>query len=166
MKVESYHLHNWEEEETGILLAENDDWILIHSIPNDYALDGYKVIRKSAIAERVNGLDELLVERVLRLKEVTAEVLGKFEFGTALQMIRWVESEYDLFELQDHDEEDCVYGQVKDADEGFVELHWVEPDGTIDHEAEFEIELDMIRIIAFNSDYHYSVRLLWQDNQK
>lgn len=165
MKVESYYLNNWEEEETGVLLAENDDWILINSIPNDYVLDGYKIIRKSAIEERVHGNDELLVERVLRLKGVDAEALEDFEFGTALQMMTWVEDTYDLFEIQDHDEEACVYGQIKNSEEGYVELYWIEPDGTIDDEAEFEMELDQIRIIAFNSDYHYSVCLLWNDNQ-
>ncbi len=42
MKIESYKIKGWRETETGIVISENEDWILVNHIV-DYVLDGFKL---------------------------------------------------------------------------------------------------------------------------
>lgn len=36
-----------EDDETGMLLFENDEWILVKHIPVDYQIDGFKIYNKN-----------------------------------------------------------------------------------------------------------------------
>ena len=49
MKVETYKIKGWREKETGLLIAENEEWVLVKHIPVDYMVDGYKLYQKKFI---------------------------------------------------------------------------------------------------------------------
>ena len=55
MKVETYRVTGWEDVERGLIVAENDEWLLVKHIPIDYIVDGYKLYRKAFIASRESG---------------------------------------------------------------------------------------------------------------
>ena len=46
MKVESFKIIDWEDSEQGLLITENENWILVKHIPVDYVVDGYKLYKK------------------------------------------------------------------------------------------------------------------------
>jgi|TARA_B110000908_G_C10074381_1_gene366583 hypothetical protein len=58
MKIESYKIKGWKETETGIVISENEDWLLVNHIV-DYVLDGFKLYRKSYIKKRISGDSEM-----------------------------------------------------------------------------------------------------------
>ena len=95
MRVERFEIQDWEEPQTGLLLAENEEWVLVKHIPVDFVVDGYKLYKKQFILSRSNGAEEQLIARVLKLKnETTGDLiatsddykddLNNFNFGLGL----------------------------------------------------------------------------------
>ena len=40
MKIEAFKIKGWSVKETGLVVAENEDWLLVKHIPIDYVVDG------------------------------------------------------------------------------------------------------------------------------
>ena len=53
LKVESYKIKGWKAIPRGLLIAENEKWILVKNIPVDYVVDGYKLYQKRYITKRI-----------------------------------------------------------------------------------------------------------------
>jgi len=66
--VESFKIDGWEEWQKGLLLAENEEWILVNEIYADYMLDGFCLYKKEFVNQRLNGKSERLIERVFKLR--------------------------------------------------------------------------------------------------
>ena len=58
MKVEKYKIKDWDDSESGLLVSENDDWILVKHIPVDYVIDGYRLYKKEFIENRISTKNE------------------------------------------------------------------------------------------------------------
>jgi hypothetical protein len=162
MKVETFELRDWEEPETGLVLAENEDWVLLRYVYADYMVDGWKLIRKSMIQERESGEDEAQIERVLRLKGEKGEVPAGFSLGSEMEMISWIADQYGFVEIQD-EEEEIAFAIVLGEDEGEGELLFdmILADGEV--EPDCVLPFKEICIISFDGDYFRSVGLLWKD---
>lgn len=165
MKVETYVLKGWEENEAGLLLTENDEWILVKHIPVDYAIDGYRLYKKEFVKKRERTDTEKQIEKVLKLKGVNNSIPNGFEFAGALELLKWVESKYGLFEFQDDDESEIFYGKFNSINSGKLVIDLVTANGEIDQSFDFEFDLSKIRILEFETDYHLSMKLLWEDNK-
>lgn len=113
MKVETFKIAEWEEEETGLIIDENDIWILVKHIPVDFVIDGFKLYKKEFVVERIHGKNELLVEKVLGLKGVTREKPKGFEFTDTLVILKWSEMKYGIFEFQDCDQGELFYESTR-----------------------------------------------------
>lgn len=173
MKVETFHITSWEEPETGLVIEENDDWVLVKHIPVDYQIDGYKIYKKSFIEERNHSSKEAAIEKVLRLKGVKIELPEGFSFGSTIKLfgstvhlLKWSEQKYGLFEFQDNSEEEVFYGKISEVTESFLRIDMIKADGSVEEKYNYEFEIDEIRAIAFESDYFFSMKLLWQDKMK
>lgn len=165
MKVETFIIKDWEDAETGLIIEENEEWVLMKHIPVDYLIDGYKLIRKSAIEERVHSSIETNIERVLKLKKINTNKPANFKFGDTLSLLKWTEANYEILEFQDDSESELIYGKLKRVEGDDFTIDFINADGTVDPLFDYEFSLEAIRIIAFDSDYHQSIRLLYQDNQ-
>ncbi|MEO0468249.1 MAG: hypothetical protein AAF206_01415 [Bacteroidota bacterium] len=167
LQVESVALRDWEDSLSGLLIAENDDWLLLHYIPVDYVLDGYKIIRKSVIESRQRDEKHQLVEKVFRLRGVHTHPPLGFQFSEVEHMLHWVEQRFGFFEFQDDEEDEVLYGKVSQIDEERdLSIDFVDAEGQQINDYEAIFELDSIRIISFDSDYFNAIHLLWQDNQQ
>jgi asparagine synthetase A len=164
MKVETFLLEDWEETETGLIIEENQEWILVKHIPVDYLIDGFKLYRKSAIVERVHSTIEENIERVLKLKKVAVDKPDNFEFSDTLSILKWSEANYDILEFQDDSESELIYGKLKRVEGDDFTIDFINADGTVDPLFDYEFSLEAIRVISFDSDYHQSIRLLFKDN--
>jgi len=163
MKVESYEINGWEERETGILISEDENWILVNHIPTDYALDGFKLYRKKFIEKRISEASEIQIQRVLNLKKITIPRLKSFVFNDVLETLSWSESKYGLFEFQSEDETELFYGKVCKTNGDILVIDMIKSNGTIEENYDFEFSLKNIRSIAFETDYFQSVCLLMID---
>lgn len=165
MKVSEFEIDNWENSETGIVLAENDSWILIKSIPVDYCVDGYKLIKKSFIISEFEPEGLELLVKVLTLKNVSDLPPDSFAFSDTLGNLRWVEKTYGLFEFQDIEEAEIIYGRVHSIKENMLTIDMVLMDGSVEKAYDYQFDLDEIRVITFDSDYHHSMKLLYESSR-
>ncbi len=165
MKVETYTIEGYQGKERGALIAENEEWILVKHIPIDYVIDGYRVYKKKYIKKRKSKTKEEKIARVLKLKNIQLERPANFKFGNDLEMLAWSEQTYGLFEFQDNDTE-LFYGTIcATADTNFI-INMIKANGKIIPEYDYEFTTEEIQVIAFESDYFESIRLLMNDELK
>ncbi|CAM1372176.1 hypothetical protein [Tenacibaculum xiamenense] len=165
MLIEDYILIDWEEFETGVLLDENEDWILIKSIPVDFQLDGYKLINKKYLENRFSNDNESL-KRVLELRESVFEKPEGFEFGTnTIEILKWVETKYGCFEFQDNEEDELFYGVLSEAKGNTFYIDSIKSNGEIDLDFDVEFSKDSVRTISFESDCFKAICLLFNDKK-
>ncbi|MDJ1486344.1 hypothetical protein QNI16_38045 [Cytophagaceae bacterium YF14B1] len=166
MKVEKYRLVDWEEPKTGLLIDENEEWVLVKHIPVDYVVDGYKLYRKAFIAKRTTGEAELFIAKVLQLKGVKTNKPAGFTFQKVVETLQWSQDRYGLFEFQDQSETELFYGRINSCRDGVLIIDMIKSKGEEEKAYEYEFEIEQIRVITFESDYFESIRLLWQDQKK
>ncbi len=164
MKVETYKITGWKEKETGLLVDENEDWILVKHIPVDYVIDGYKLYNKRYLKNRKTKAKEEKISRVLQLKNVQTKTPDTFKFNNVLQTLIWSEKKYGLFEFQDNETE-VFYGTLNMAEEDTFIINMIKSNGKIEEEFDYEFSINDISIITFESDYFDSMRLLLKDEQ-
>ena len=162
LKVETYKIKGWEDTVTGLVISENDDWALVQNIPEDYRLDGYTIYRKKYIKKTWRNEDEKRVEYLLGLQETKVAVPKSFEFGTDVEMLRWIEKTYGVFEFQDYDEEALFYGKINKIIKEKMIIDMVKSDGSIEKKFDWKFSLKKIRAIAFDSDYFKAIVLMME----
>lgn len=166
MRVEEYRIKDWEDTERGLLIDENDNWILVKHIPVDYLVDGYKIYKKEFLEERIRTTKEEEIEKVLRLKGIRQEAPVGFKFTNTIGLLDWVESKFGIFEFQDDDESELFYGKRNRINENTLIIDMINSDGSVALEYDYEFEINSIRVLTFETDYHQSIRLLWMDQLK
>lgn len=160
MIIEKFKIKGWKKKEIGIVISENEDWILVKSIPVDYVVDGYKIFNKTFIKKRepILKYDKLFI--VLELKNINLDVPKDFKFGSTLDLLNWSEEKYGLFEFQDDDETELFYGKLnKILDNEFV-IDMVLSNGKMENQYDFNFLINEIRVITFETDYFESIILL------
>ncbi len=165
MKVETYKIHGWKEKEIGLLIDENEDWILVKHIPVDYVIDGFKLYRKSAIKKRKSKKKEALISRVLKLKNIETELPKNFDFKSQIELLKWSENQYGLFEFQDNDAT-LFYGKLNEIDGTYFTIDLIHPNGAIEKGYDYDFSIEDISAIAFKTDYFESIKLLMNDELK
>ncbi len=165
MKVETYKIFGYKEKETGLLIAENEDWVLVKHIPVDYVVDGFKLYRKNAIKKRKSKKKEDKIARVLALKNIDTNIPDGFTFTSVIETLQWCENTYGLFEFQDSDAT-LFYGKLNQSEGTDFCIDTIDADGVIEKEYDYEFSEEEIEIITFETDYFESVRLLMNDQLK
>lgn len=163
--VEKYTLNGWEDEETGMLLYENGDWILVKHIPVDYQIDGFKIYNKKWVDNRISGEKEIQINRVLELKEISISK-PVINLGSAFEILSQLESKYGLFEFQDDDGEELFYGKLNEVNGDEFTIHMIGSLGEIIKDYDYKFSFEEIRSISFETDYFESIRLLMIDNME
>lgn len=166
MKVESFEIDGWQDVQTGLVVAENTEWVLVKHIPVDYVIDGYRLYKKQYIIKRFTGEAERQIERVLRLKGEKDNLPSNFEFTDTVRFLRWLQEQYGLFEFQDDDETELFYGRINKVFDSILIIDSIHSDGTIEEEFDCDFNINEIRSITFLSDYYNSICLLWLDEQQ
>jgi hypothetical protein len=164
-RVEYVRLSSWEADKAGLWLAENDEWLLLRNTPNDYLVDGYLLLAKAHIVAR--GIDQKRrqIARVLKLKGVTTQIPEDFTFASIVEMLRWIEQRYKVFQIAD-EEETCFCGQFRDHDEAHYRINSLSPRAELDLDYDMWFGFDELVTVEFDTDYLNSLVLLWQDKAK
>ena len=159
--VRNYEIHAWEDLITGVVLAEDNDWILLHELPSDYTLDGYLLVNKSQISEHFADDDSEQKALVLKLRNYKPTLPEGFELGRIEDMLRYIENKFHLFGIQD--EEDILrVGFIQSMVANELRLHHIAPDGIPDPSIVMPIFFTDIQTVSFNTDYLNAVYLLHQ----
>lgn len=164
MKVETYILKGWKTPLSGILVDENDKWILINNIISDYLLDGFTLIRKKYLLDRSTGNWEQQVKLVMKLRGYKPKV--KLKLNTIPSMMDNISLKYDLFSFQDSHEDSLQIGIIEKFSKKNVFLRFIKRSGKLDSKYLWKYPQKSIRLISFNTDYLKSVKLLFEHRNK
>ncbi len=163
MKVEAYQIKGWNTDVAGVVMSENDDWILINEIPVDYQVDGFTLINKAFVKKRYTKKFEKRIAKVLSLKKYKAPKVKGFKFGKIADMLLWIENKYGFFQFQDDLEESLEIGVIDIIKKNNLSLLFLKQNGKFDWKYVYEYKLDKIRKITFDSNYLQSLKLLAED---
>lgn len=165
MDVYNYDLKDWSDYITGIVLMENEDWVLLHELPGDYQPDGYCLINKSQIVDRFKDEDAELKERVLQLKGYEMELPQALILEDLDDMLRSIEDHYHVFGVQD--EEDMIrIGTIQSIVANELRLNFINTFGEMSEETPEPIFKTDIQTVTFGTDYLHSIYLLWKDQNE
>lgn len=165
MKIESFTIKDWDEVETGVLLEENEEWILIKSLPVDFQVDGCRLLKKEFITDREQAEDAEILSKVFELKKLNFSTPEGFKFGGVLQMLKNIEERYGCFEFQVDIEDELFYGVLGKYDLKSFYIDAIKSDGSIDLEFDTDFHINEVRIISFESDYFQAISLLYNNNK-
>jgi hypothetical protein len=165
MRVESFVVSGWEDEETGLIIDENDQWVLVKYIPVDYLIDGYKLYKKEFIVERIYAKEEELIEKVLTLKGVKEDKPLGFKFLDTFDFLQWIQDSYGLFEFQDRDQTELFYGRINQVKDDVLSIDMIKTWGQVEIGYHHKFFIHEIRSITFDSDYFNSIKLLYENYQ-
>ncbi len=159
INVRHYILKEWEEEISGVVLAETQDWILLHEIVSDYALDGYVLINKLQIEDHYKNEQSDLQELVLNLRAYSPKIPDDFKMGSVEEMLKLINEQHILFGV--HEEEEVInIGTIQSIVANELRLHYITPTGYEDPSIVNPIFLTGIHTITFNNDYINAVKSL------
>lgn len=164
INVYNYELKGWEDLVTGIVLAEDKNWVLLHEIPGDYRPDGYCLINKSQLVDYFKDEDSDLKERVLRLQNYQVKLPQGFQLTNTDDMLRFIEKQFKLFGVQD-EEETIQIGTIQSIVANELRMNYINSYGEIEDSTAPPIFIDAIQSITFHSDYLQAVYLLWQNQE-
>lgn len=156
LKVETYKIKGWRNEVSGLLIDENEEWILVHHIPVDSKIDGFKIYAKKFVEQRISSDKEKGVENALKEKQFAATKPTGFEFGSVVKILGWIEDKFGLFGFQDNIENEMFYGQLVSVIDNLFKIEQVAGNGKTDDDYEFD--LNEIRSISFMTEYFESLR--------
>ena len=132
MLVESYKIKGWKNQPCGLLVDENDDWILIRNIEVDYLVDGYLLINKNHVEKRTTKGEEKRIKKVLKLKNVKPVAPEGFKFKSTLKMMLWTEKNNGLVEFNDQEEGQTFYAYINRYSKKSFIIDLVDVDGNLD----------------------------------
>ena len=159
IQVQHFELRDWEELIKGVVLAENEEWILIQELPDDFSPDGYALLQKSQITDQFTDEETALSGLVLHLKQYQAAIPPGFQMDSIENMLKWIESTYGLVQVQD--EEEALYiGTIQSIVANELRLHHIDPLGFPDYAMVDPVFLSDLQLVQFGSDYMHSIRLL------
>ena len=160
MLVESYTIKGWNDPIMGVLLDENDDWLLISEVATDYNIDGFALVNKSFVKKRKTKKWEKQVSLVLELQKYKPKSTRGFKFGTVESMLQWIEKKYEIFAFQDQMEESLEIGSVEDISGNKLGLNFLKANGEFEAEYVYDYKISKIRKITFDTYYLNALKLL------
>ncbi len=140
--------------ESGILLVEGEDWVLISSIFSDYIVDGYMLINKKYITSIHRTEKEMFTEKVLKASDKT-DIVPYIDIPhlSIDSLFKWLEDKHIVFQIDNRDENQCWIGKILDSTKKSIFLTPLTPKGEWDKSLYYAFRKANIRIISFNSDY-------------
>jgi len=160
MKVETYTIKGWEDPIMGVVINENDDWILVSEVATDYHVDGFALLKKSYIKKRRTKKWEKQVAQVLTLQKFKPKSTRGFKFGTVAEMLAWIEKKYEIFAFQDQMENSLEIGVIEDITEKKLGLHFLKANGEYEPDYVYDYKVSKIRKISFDTYYLNALKVL------
>lgn len=151
MKIESVKVKGWTDRVFGVVLKENDDWLLIRHIQLNYLIDGLILIKKKYIRKRQRSIQEEIMEKSIQWKDEYNEFPSDLIFGSTLDLLTWVEQYSGIIHFQDGKKAPFTSGFIYKIKPKKIQLDLLKEDGTLFEAYNFKFLLKDIRVIAINS---------------
>ncbi len=156
-KVYKIKIKNWENEEKGIVLFENDSILLVQHFAVDYILDGFRVYKKKAILNIFQDEETKNTQKILNIrKEKTPQIFPKE--STFIKYLEKISKEFSLLEL--HDENEVIF-YIENYYPSIGKLTFIDEYGKKTPGIPIEFAgFDSIVCLGWGGDYHRSIDAL------
>jgi hypothetical protein len=155
-----FKFKDWKERISGMVVAQDENWILIHFNPADFMLDGFKLLRRSHIASAKRSKAELRRELVTQLKNLELpNHWSSLKTDSTLSLLKSVEASCGIVQFEDNDEE-LLIGKIKTVDGDNFTIDFLDSKGRWIEDYDLVFSLDAIDVITFETDYLQSLKLL------
>lgn len=137
----------------GILLAYNENWILLKHNVVDYLIDGYSMINRKKIDYISKDAEIRFVEEVLKAKGINFHD-SCIELGSNIfQTLEYISIKYGAFCLEFEDDQTCCVGRyIGHDDQDYFAFEELAPCGDWIEELD-EFNVGKIYRIDFDTDY-------------
>lgn len=151
-------MNNWDEEISGVFIAEGTQWILLHDNQNDFLLDGLRFVHKKNIDEILREEDEQFKETVFKLKYPELPMEIDFELDHTAKILQEIKRKDLLFHFDAEDEEEIVVGKIESVSLNSFKVKTLDSRGKWSDSCVCTFE--ELSSIAINNDYLFSLNLL------
>ncbi len=165
LKIETFAIKDWNDPVSGVILEENKDWILLNEIPTDYEVDGFAILNKKFITERISKKFEKKNALVLSLKKYSKPKV-KIKLSSLKSILKAIEKKYEIFQFQDQLENSVEIGVLDEIENDALHLIYLKANGKFDKKYTYEYDVNDIRKINFDTNYLNSLKLLVKHSYK
>ncbi|MEK6450029.1 MULTISPECIES: hypothetical protein [Myroides] len=143
----------------GIVLAYNEEWLLIKSNPVDYIIDGYQLIRIDKITTVERDENILFIEEVLKAKLVDFYSKPINLKENIFDTLEDIDRKYGAFGIEFKDVNDCYIGKFMESEDlEYFAFEELADNGEWQEEIE-EFNILNVYSIDFDGDYIQSLLL-------
>lgn len=157
-QVYSILMNDWDEEISGVFIAEGKNWVLLHDNQNDFLLDGLRFVHKKNIDEVLRDEDEMFKEKIFKLKYADLKMEFDFNLDHTAKILQEIKTRGLLFHFDGADEEEMIVGKITSVSMNSFEVQTL--DGYGEWGDKCVAFFDEISSIAIENDYLCSLELL------
>jgi len=157
-QVYSILIENWDEEVTGVFVAEGREWILLYDNQNDFVLEGLRFIHKTKLDEVLRDDDEQFKELVFAKKYPSFSFDEKYNLDNSTELLNQLMSEKKLLHFDTEDEQEIVVGLIEDVSEKSFKLRSLTSEAVWGEV--FTCDFSELSTIAIDNDYLKSLNLV------
>ena len=160
MQVQSFKLRGFKPF-GGVTLRQGAARVLVHSIPVDYVLDGYRLLLGHRLTASSSETEQQIT-LVLQLKGVLPLAVPPYPVDSDHELFSRLLETRELIAIY-LSEDSCLVGQVKRVSSASFHLQLLSPKGQWLDVHPFRFE--RIKIIESGTDYLHSLHLLTAHNE-
>lgn len=151
-KFYSFKIKDRKLKELGFLIAEGEDWYLIHDLFADYVMNGYLLLNKAYVLDVCRDEDILFKEKVLFANDEFAKPPSISPPLSFELLFDWLEEEQLVFQIENGDESRLWIGKIVKSTDKSIFLKDLDPKGCWSS-SYFTFRKKNIRMISFDSLY-------------
>lgn len=141
----------WQSNISGVVIAENKDWIILHLNPVDFVLDGFSIIMQNYIEKTTQEKEELFKYSVIKsCDKVKSTRLQNFS-GSAIEIVKNIGNLYETLAVRRELDDEMYVGNYECIKRRKLFLNSIKTNGRIDKKE--GLDFDSIRAIDFETDY-------------
>jgi hypothetical protein len=159
-QVYSILIDNWDEEITGVFIAEGKEWIVLYDNQNDFLVEGFRFIRKQKIEEVLREEDECFKEKIFNLKYPKLSFNSLFNLDNTVALLKGIQKQNTLLHFDTDDEEEIIVGKIEEVNLTNFKLKSLTSNGKWGESC--SCDFSEISSIAIQNDYLNSLSLLFQ----
>lgn len=157
-QVYSILIEDWNEEVTGVFVAEGKEWILLYDNQNDFLIEGFRFVQKSKLDEILRDEDELFKEKIFSKKYSELSFDVNYNLDDTVALLTQIKKENKLFHFDTEDEEEIIVGCIEEVEKSSFKIKSLT--STAVWGESFSCEFSEISTISVQNDYLKSLSLI------
>lgn len=157
-QVYSVLIEDWEEEISGVFIAEGKQWVLLYDNQNDFLVEGFRFVNKDKIDEILREDNELLKEKIFSMKYPNLNFEISFDLDNSVSLFNTIKKLNVLLHFDTDDEEEIVVGKINEVLLRNFTLNSVTSNG--EWGAPYTCDFADVSSVAIKNDYLNSLSLL------